>query len=196
MTDTGPGAVKGHPPPPYLNPFSTSVSLPLQAPPPWLSIPSQMGGDEIPGALTGSHTTLEGLRAGPSGGCVTAAGSLHPPHLHSLSSKMRVLTPSPFPGRLDHWNRDAEVESHRRHRASSFCTPLLPLHQPQYIRGLPLSPRGRPSPTTSESTGPFLTCWKGGVGSPQVDPSPTPHQQSPSEVAKTPLLAPQLFLEC
>lgn len=26
------------------------------------------------------------------------------------------------------------------------------------------------------------------MGSPQVDPSPTPHQQSPSEVANTPLL--------
>ena len=55
---------------------------------------------------------------------------------------------------------------------------------PDMLGGRGGQPSGGPLPNT------------GGVGSPQVDPSPTPHQQSPSEVAKTPLLAPQLFLEC
>lgn len=150
MTDTGPGVVKGHPLPPCLNPFNTSVSLPLQAPPPWLSVPSQMGGDRntrrtdceshSPGRTSGWAT--RGLRD-----CSWVTSPTHP-RLRSLSSKMRMLTPSPFPGRLDHWEQGCEVESHRRHRASSFCTPLLPPSASVY-QGLAISPRGRPSPTTN-----------------------------------------------
>lgn len=151
---------------------------------------------KYPEHCSGSHMAQEGLRAGPHGGCVTAAGSLHLPRLHSLSSKMRMLTPPPFPGRLDHREQRCGSGDPLQTNSILVLYPAYSLTSASVYQGLATSSRGRPLPPTSESTGPFLTCWEGGVGSPQVDPSPTPHQQSPSEVARTLLLAPQLFLKC
>ena len=198
MTDTGPGAVKGHTPPPCLNPFNTSGSRPLQAPPPRLFLPSQMGGDEIPGALLWeSHGPgrTSGWAAPGVEVCVTAAGSLHLPNLHSLSNKMRMLTPAPPrevgpPGtEMRKWRPIADKEH--------------PRSVPCFFPYINLSVLGachfhkRETLTTHQRVHwPIPGMLGGRRGQPSGGPSPTPHQQSPSKVARTLLLAPQLFLKC
>lgn len=193
MTDTGPGAVKGHPPPPCLNPFNTSVSRPLQAPPPRLSLPSQMGGDEIPGALLWESRGPGRTSGWAARGCVTAAGSLHLPNLHSLSSKMRMLTPTP-PGRLDHREQRCGSGDPLQTKSILVLYPASSLTSTSVYQGLATSTRGRPSPPTIHW--PIPDMLGGRRGQPSGGPFPTPHQQSPSEVARTLLLAPQLFLKC
>lgn len=77
-----------------------------------------------------------------------------------------------------------QVESRPADTEHPRSVPRFFLTSASVYQGLPF-PQEETLTNHQLVTGPFPTCWEEGGSSPQVDPSPTPHQQSPSEVANT-----------